>query len=643
MRRTAAGSLAAASLAAGASQAPPSLNPVQEAEASAGLLIAGVAGALVGAAGLSTYQDFVKGGDSSASEIKEKTAEDVIHDVGSGLASERAERRDMWQQEWLDKGKTKTPFAKTAFDAAESAAAIEIVNDTGEETAAAQEAVDKQLVRAITTMQESFNRALIGGVNDNGLLPAITTAVSENKAGLMAPPDSLNNAGPQAYAKSDTADEWVPVEGSQKYDPETGDGLDEWTVWRYEPGWENPPIPFKQVGGIEQDGGPEILGWSYDRESGQGLSCPWAQLYEFHSDKWTNAANSWDTISQQPLYVNHSNRSRLKPLDTGKISDVMRLILEGKQQLENDLGTYIPNLNQALAEGTISIEDIVSPRQGLETFNNSDEQTLLAASMTFSGIGVPSKEDTFQAKISHNDIASDSLWVNLYVSSENDVSIEPGTTIPASDYSSAFIGYRRADNGKHEERWLSGNSDLEILDVADTSIDRETGAEDESAGSNGGLNLWNPENRDEETPPWLEFPDSDEYKDVKVVVEGADGTTSTHDLSEIVREDGVYKLPNTNLSEGTAIEGVRYIRSPTLTSKTDYVPDPANVDTQAIQDRINGRAEMLDRLNELAESNGGLGGGGFFGDNFPTLPGLGVPGTIVALFLGLFGLGQLSR
>jgi hypothetical protein len=259
--------------------------------------------------------------------------------------------------------------------------------------------------------------------------------------------------------------------------------------------------------------------------------------------------------------------------------------------------------------------------------------------MTFSGIGAPSNDFGYQAKVSHPDLAAGSLWGNLFISfSGEPQSISAGTTLAPTDYNMAYLGYYRQDNGNFDQVALSGSSELQILDVS--GLDEEQTRQDgeQTAGSNGDVFVW-PTDGDKEVPAPIKYPA--DHNGWKVVVEGA-STKSTHPVGDVQSGDSCYSL-TTSLNEGELVESVRLVPSINYEQASEYIQNPGDVTAEQIQNRISQLKTLKQEIKELEDAaNNGLGGGLPGLGGLPTLPGLGVVESAIVAALGITGFKALT-
>jgi hypothetical protein len=212
--------------------------------------------------------------------------------------------------------------------------------------------------------------------------------------------------------------------------------------------------------------------------------------------------------------------------------------------------------------------------------------------------------------------------------------------VPSSDYRLAWIGYyNKSGDGEYLQDTLAGDDsgdDLEILEVR-TPDDEQTES-NQAVESDGDVPLG--EEGSDGLPAPITEPDP-EYDDYSITVKTADGSTYSDTVGNVFTEDGMWKL-NTDLSEGQSVEEYT-IRPPVKYENTAYdATDAANFDPAAALETIKRRRRFNDAVEEQFESGGLIGGGGLFGDGFPTIPGLGALGTVGVAILALFGLNAAS-
>jgi len=628
------------------------LSPVQESEAIAPLAALGVglaAGVVAGAAGTYVVGRITKDEESvDPEEIEKSLRQNEVHDIASTMDGQRSgQMRQTIQQDWVNANYDQTPFAKAAWAELEAAAAFEIVNgNSSEAQTAAFQALDRQATIAYWNAIEGHNRAIIGGDNDPGLIGGLVSGTDGGEAtddagnyigrklgnfGVGGSHDLYSNYynGVIAVTPSNVTDmdEWEPVKESEWIDPETSEGTGAYTV--YKRTWNNPFMDPSKIDEIPVDeitiyGLPVRGSYNTDRVR---IAAPWSEYYTDEGD------GNKGTIQ---VNVGHPDREYVTPLDQTLYSRYLGKIDQAYREISNGVSDYVSNLDNALAEGVIEPSDIFSPSDAIDQFSNTSQQKQFAAQMVFNGIGAPSEEYSYEAKIKHPDLASESKWGQLFVSfasGVDNISVEPGTTIASADYRGAYFGFYREDTGEFQDRVLSGSSDLQILDVTETK-DEEEYESDNSAGENGEATVW----EGDDPPDPIQFPG--DHPDHRIVVEGASGSKSSHPVSEIKgdADSNRWYLPSTSLSNGESIENIRIMKPPQLTESVQYISSPGSVTEETIKKRIESRSQLVETIESLQDES--VLGGGFL-DDFG-LFGLGAMETLILVVVSIAGLNAAS-
>lgn len=639
-RRTflkASGSAVGVATVGGASMHSDRLAPVGSSEAiclpCAGVAVGTVAGAH---AGLEVY-NLISDSDD-AEEIAEEAAENEIHATAQGIASQRESFRDETQTRWIDRDPDDTPTADAIFTEAEALAVEQVVEGNSVDAESiALDAVDKHMTITIVNTLRGWNEAWVGSDEEDGLLGALVADFEFGTGQFQNDVSSDSNSSvvfsPEAVSDVATETDYVSaVEGSEV------DGnpvMVEITI----PGSEF-PHPLSDIDEIDVD---EFSYYSPVVDAAEDIgvcgSPIWGLGVQSHVDSVTNYVyrNSREGIQ---TVVNHPDYDAARPVDHALYQDFSDLLSDIRTDLISQVETYVSTLNDQLAEGVIDPEDIVSPSVLVESFADSDEQTRTAAHLAATGAHVPEGNLGFQAEVSHPDLESDSLWGQLFISYAPDHEpepVSPGLTVSSDDYDLAYLQFNREDTGDPETRLLSGDEDLEILDMDDLDntddIDTSDGAAQE-AGENGRVTVWE---GTEDVPEPIEFPNDHEGHTIEITGDVNSDTAPVGDVEE--DEDG-YFVPETSLEEGETVHEVRIVGSIDMTKTTSYVQDPGEVNEEDIQERLDGMRELRDEIEALDDSGLVGGGGGFLDDG---LGGISnkvqqAIGVFLLFILGLFGL-----
>jgi hypothetical protein len=315
-------------------------------------------------------------------------------------------------------------------------------------------------------------------------------------------------------------------------------------------------------------------------------------------------------------------------------------IESGYNGISSDLSTYVTNLSNGLEQGAIDPADILSSADIVNQFANSNEQSRPAAELPPIGAAAP-KDEGYQALISHPDLEFDQLWAWVYPRFSGDpVSLSPGTTLAASDYNMAYIGYYGEASGEFQTQTLSGDSPLEIIDTTGIEGEDEYDVEENDSipttvKDSGRVVVW----EGEDPPPEIQYPA--DHEGHHIVVDGAAGRT-THPVSDVQydEETGEYYIPasDSSLAAGEAVERVITTPEASYQQPVTHVSDPTSVDSEQTVQELKTLRETVSDLEEAFNSSGA---GGSIGE-LPSLPGW-IPGTGmvqwavvgVAAFLGI--------
>jgi len=613
------------------------LSPVQESEAIApavvgGLLLAGgVSGAVVGVAGTAAYYKYFGNNDVDVSDIEQHNAVDDVHYVSSVIEGQRAGStgvRQMVKSDYIDPPLDENAYAKAAFSEFETAAAIDIINGNNAQAEnSARRANREQTTIAYSTVIRGFNQALIGDDENDGLIQALVTSFQHSTGQWTIDNKSLKGSSNELHRIHPTSsmNGWEPVPASEHLDSD-GNGTGKYLVFKRE--WTPSEAPVDPAEIDEIQGPVEIYGIAAETEFEDSVVIAPNGKFIDHSTPGIGRAN---------FHVSHPDTGDATPLKGKLYWDALSAIDSTYEDLHNDkIPTYVTELDNSLSEGLIDPADLFSPRDALRHFDQTDERTQMAARMAFHGIGAPGSDYTFSAEIAHEDLVSDSKWGQLYVSFASGVdgyTLEPGTVIPSTDYRVAYFGYHREDTGEWTERMLTGNYDLEILDVTDVEDEVDVETEGRTAGTNGEVLVWDEEEQGE-APDILKYPN--DHSDWRIAIGGATNS-STHTPDEVSEEtEGKYRLPSTALNEGELVERIRWIRPPKLDRRVEYLNDLGSVSEDQITTRLERQSELIEKIESL-ESTAGGGGGVLFDDGIPSLPGLTALESLIVVAAGALG------
>lgn len=625
--RASAATVGAATVGAGSMHSD-RLSPVGEAEAIApAVVVAGAAGVTVGAgAAVAVYEWHAESGD-----VDEGAEDDLLQDQLYETGLSVAEGRENWvkETEELYSSSSDNPFTRAAWSALNTEVTRMVLEGKSqtEILSEAQDVLNSQYLISVHNILERWN----AGVN-----ALIEQFIVDYNAGTEAFRLHLNNVVHELVSvePEHVSSDWEPVEASavdggylvyrvEADDLPTNHTFDEVNRSMY-----------PEIEDIDQDR-PEYLAIMYSDEEDPTVSGPFED--QFSSPTGITVANSeWedgDDADEHGAVV----------LDEKVFEPALSRITSGFEEIEDDLDVFVDSMYNAIHEGSIQPSQLLGPTDIFRQFADSEEQALVATQLAASGVNVPSHSG-YQAEISHDDIVSETLWVWFWPYVDEDVEISAGTTLTPDDYGMAYIAYHSAVDGEFQTRVLSGSdSDLEIhsLDGVDGQEDLVDDTEGIAAGDDGEVIVWDEETHGD-APDALLYPN--DHEEWSIIVYGA-SNQSTHEISEVVEDDGVYSLPETDLNDGEQVENVTLVPSVDFVQPVSIIDDPADIDEEDIQQRVDAMEDLYDALEEWADDDSLIGGGGLFGggmpDWFPKAPGLTRAQTAVAGAGGLLALNFL--
>jgi hypothetical protein len=275
-----------------------------------------------------------------------------------------------------------------------------------------------------------------------------------------------------------------------------------------------------------------------------------------------------------------------------------------------DIPDYVQSVSDSYQQGDIDLSDVLSTGDIFDQFSSSPEQQRLASNLL--SVGLPVPENTgVEALISHPDLQSDEVWGHLYprFSVEDPAPIQPGTTLPSSDYSMAYFGSYNSD-GELNTQILSGDSDLQVLDVTglDDTSDVSVESRDGSAGENSGVVIY----RGEDPPAPIQYPA--DHSDWTIVITGATNQ-STHSPSEVTKDGNEYSIPSTDLAAGEGVEEVRLVPPSNYTDPVEPVTNATDTDAEELTSALESVKETIDEIEQSGSNAGGAALG-----SLPSLP-----------------------
>lgn len=577
-------------------------SPVGEARAIAcgGVCIAGVA--VGAAAGGYLVADWLSGGGDIDTE---DVLEDEIYAVGNGVAEGRESFVNEIQTQFVDRSQDRTPFANAAWSEVRATTVNGVVNGdgTGEIQTAATQDVNLQESISIINMVERWNAFV------DGMLEAMVLDTEEGVNNIQMDGGTWTlHPAPEGTTWVNGSPDTSPIDASEI------NGNGEYVVFEET---VDLPAPLDDIEGRSEE--LTVLGIA---ASADGASDPSFIAPEF---------SGTGALGNIPVEVTHSSLETITIADATIYSDALSAIESEATNIRNSLSDYVSTMHDGITEGAIDPSRIIGPQDLIDQFGASDQVSRIAAELAAVG-GEVSSDQTYQATISHPDLESDELdvWLWPQFGDQDPAPIKPGTTLASADYELAYVAYPSQVDDSIETRVLSGDSDLQIIDVqgveGESSVDEEAHGSDTS--TDGRLTIWT----GEDPPEPIQFPA--DHSDWSIHVTGAE-STSTHSPTEVQTDGDEYYLPTTGLNDGEAVESVRLVPPVEYEdSAAQYVADPTNVSPE---DEVALIEQLSTTADELDEALGG-GGGGLFGGAWP----FGIVETIIIGVLGLLGLSFAS-
>ena len=590
LMRTVGVSAGAAATIGGASQ----LDAAPVGEADALLPVAPIVIGVGATAGVHLIEEWAAGTDGSVDTSD--VLEDQIYNVGTSVADGRESFEAEMQANFIDSPEGTSPYANVAWQEIRAAVVEAVVNGESEATAEtnATEALDEQTTYSIYNILQRWNTGL------EAMIEAAVIDIEESVGSI-----TLN--GVPGFGSQSTFDSgWSGMSVASV--TSGGYAAAENTSFSL-------PTPFDQVDEIEEE--PVIYGLATPDDS--RAIAPGLQGF----------GDSYGSMRPE-ISVTHSSLSDAMVLDTMLYHNVIGRIDTEYQSISSNLSTAVTNIYNAVEEGAIDPADVLSSRDIMDEFSSSSAQERMAAEMVAIGANVPESAG-YQAKVSHPDLSSDSLWGQLYIryadGATDPAEPAPGVTIPSADYDMAYLGFHSENAGEYRSRVLSGGSDLQILDV-DGLPDQSSVSigDDLLADSNADVVIY----EGSDPPEPIEFPQ--DHSDWTIVVDGG-VNTSSHSPTEVEVDGEKYVLEATGLNAGESVEAVRLVPPTNYSQPVEYVADPTNPDDGNTAEQLQALRDTVDSL----EGELGGGGGGF------TIPGLGDIGsggiivgalTLVAVVIG---------
>jgi hypothetical protein len=588
--------------------------------------------------GLSGWSSDVQGCLLDSADVSEDlNAESYVYNIAAAIEGQRAgstgDRREI-EQDFGNSPTGQSSYAQSAASTAIGEAAMATLE--GESNKAlnrADQALREQTTRSIINLVEMWNSAIIE-MQERG---AFVEEVEEG-AGVLGM--SNNNQGISALTESDTGDGWEPVDGSSP-ENENGHLVHKWT-------FDSSALPADPTNLDGRDQPLELYAVPHYHDSYGEHVLP---IPDYSTD-WFSSINESSTNSVmggRNLFANYSNGDEIYWLKGIMLETAIGQIKTEYDNLTSELSTVVDETVNGLEQGTIEPEDVLTTEQLVESYDPNNRRSAFHRQAMAVGMEMPG-DVGFQAKISHPDLAGDSLWGDLVLKTSNnsDLQIQGPTTIPASDYSHALLGYTGEVSKEYQYATLrseddNGNSQpLEILEIQ-TSESEVVESPDTTVEADGAVTLAPTDS--EQTPTPLAEPDP-KYDQWGLTVVAGEGSTSTQTVGDAYTEDGYWKV-KTNLSEGLSVEEIRYTQPSTFKDTSIYTPGATEYNVDEAINQIDVRRKVNEAIEE--EFNSVVGGGLFDGgllDGLPTIPGLGVleSAAVVAggSILTVFGLSAAS-
>lgn len=558
--------------------------------------------------------------------------EDKIYAGASAVADERGGptgTRTAVEKRYVEPAENESDYANSAWSQIRVDAATEIYEGNGQTAAlqAAQDAHDLQTLHSFTSIVEGWNQVHLTMVPHYVL--NYEESVGAISIGSNWNPRTKSNM--IADGSSDATAE--PVEASEV---SSGGYL----LWRVTLADSQLPTAMSNT---EREEPLSIIIPSIERNGNQLLYMPMSGgMFESACNALASnrsGVNGDGGASANTWTVTHSTLDSKTFLDGLLYAEAENQIRSEYTYIQNNLDTYVTELANGLNQGEIEVETILGPQDLMDEYASNDKQSRLAQEMLATGIGMPTDDLGFRALISHPELATNELWVDLYPRLENgSVSIDGPTTLAAENYSMAVIGYQSKANDEYIVEALPGTDPLEVLEVETTNS--QSVEQDRTVSSDSSVVV-------SESGVPDAIPDDADLSNWSVTLTTDSGSTDTVAYPDLTKDGETITAPSTSLSSDSTVTEAQWTPSVTYDTPTQSVTDPANYDPQNAQKRIEQTRELnneIDRLlNQVEDHNEQAGGGIFAGsNNLPTIGGFGVLGTIVAAGGGLFAFDKLT-
>jgi hypothetical protein len=580
---------------------------------------------------------------SSDPDIDENDAARLqVYKTVNALANERGGPggfRTSLIADFKDAPTDESAYSYAAWSEWQTAAALETLsgNSQSDAESAAMDALRAHTTRTIINHVEAWNNAVTTLIENGTLVQTIEENLDGGSDGAINMPTTNYNG----YVKAPTSSEIASIDGDGEISPVEVSQVESggYCVWELTVPDNHLPTHLGNLDDREEQL-TVLAPAGYDTGGGKNLAVPYRQ--------WV-FDDAWQTSSTDSPY-NPSESIKIK--STHPDVDKTVLGLDGEafyysfRKIENEYGNmqsnlsdYVAKLHNGLDQGSIDPSAVLSATDLVKEFDPTNQRSQMAREALAVGMGMPNAIG-YQAKVSHPDLAADSLWGDLYIrfsdSAPDDYTIDGPMTIPSADYEMALLGYPSSVSDEYRKVGMDAASgDLEILEIE--TNDQIVVDDPAKSVKSGGTVVLAPADS-EETPKPLA--DSDPATDKwGIIVTAGDGTSDKQTVGDAYVEDQKWKL-DTSLSEGLSVAEIRYT-PPVVHTKTGYtVSDPANYDPEKTQQIL----EETRRINEEIEKllSGGIGGGGFFDGGLPSLPGLSTMQSAVVVVLGIAALSAAS-
>jgi len=530
-------------------------------------------------------------------------------------------------------------YSYAAWSEWQTAAALETMSGNSESDAesAARDALRAHTTRTIINHAEAWNNGVTTLIENGTLVQTIEEDLSTGSGGAI----NLFNENNSGYPVAKTSSEIESPDGDGEVSPVEASQVESggYCVWEFTVPDNHLPTPLANLDDREEQ--LTVLAVAASNSAGhQLLAVPYHDWVFKSAWQVGTSGSNWAPEDGIGLKSSHPDVGEsVLGLDGKAFEHSFQKIETEFGNMQSNLSEYVAKLHNGIDQGSIDPSAVLSATDLVTEFDPTNQRSQMAREALAVGMGMPDAIG-YQAKVSHPDLAADSLWGDLYIrfskTAADDYVIDGPMTIPSSDYEMALLGYSSAVSDQLKTAGLdSASGDLEILEIE--TNDQIVVDDPAKSVKAGGTVVLAPEDS-EETPQPLA--DSDPATDKwGIIVKAGDGSSDKQPLGNAYLEDGKWKI-DTSLSEGLSVSQIR-LTPPITHTKTGYtVSDPANYDPEKTQQILEETRRINDEIEELL--SGGIGGGGLFDGGFPSLPGLGVIESAVVVILAFVGLNAAS-